>query len=398
MTLCGVIAEYNPFHNGHAWQLEQARLLSGCDYLIVCMDGGMTQRGDVSLLDKWTRTRMALSHGADLVIELPALFAVRSADQFALGGVMTLGALGIDALCFGCETDDLSLLSRLHTAFHASNADIEEDVRRRLAEGKSHARARGEAVAAQLDVDRALIAAPNVTLALEYMRAAEQLQKEIAFYPVARRGSYHDPTLHAFSSAGAIRTAVLSGQTGWQDAMPTDCAGLLSDCLKTGRWADPYALDATLLYLLRRAEHGTPMDELCDVAEGFDNLFERHAQSCTSRAELIAAVKSKRYTYARLNRFCAHVLLNLTRAAAQSHPLPEYVRVLGFRDEARPLLRLLKKNASLPLITDAAQLKNHPLFAFDRAATDLQALSMHAPACRTAAGDLTTPPVILRGE
>lgn len=395
MRLCGVIAEYNPFHNGHAWQLEQAHRLSGCDYLIVCMDGGMTQRGDVALLDKWTRTRMALLHGADLVVELPALFAVRPADQFALGGVMTLGALGIDALCFGCETDDMALLQRLHKAFHASDSDLEEDVKRRLLEGKSHARSRGEAVAESLGVDRALIASPNVTLALEYMRAAEQagcLQKEIALYPVARRGSYHDQTLHAFASASAIRTAVLSGQNGWQDAMPSDCARLLGDCLQSGRWADPTALDTTLLYLLRQ---GAPLYELCDVAEGFENLFERRAQSCSSRAELIAAVKSKRYTYARLNRFCAHALLKLTRADAEAHPLPEYVRVLGFRENARPLLRHLKKSASLPLIADAARLKNHPLFAFDRAATDLQSLSMRAPAFRAAAQDLTAAPVIL---
>ena len=144
MRLCGVIAEYNPFHNGHAHQLAEARRRSGCDYLIVCMDGGMTQRGDAALLDKGTRARMALLHGADLVIELPALFAVRPADWFARGGVLTLGALGVDALSFGCETDDLELLTRLKTAFHGNDPQIEQAVRDRLSAGQSHARARGD--------------------------------------------------------------------------------------------------------------------------------------------------------------------------------------------------------------------------------------------------------------
>ncbi len=220
MRLCGVIAEYNPFHNGHAHQLAEARRRSGCDYLIVCMDGGMTQRGDAALLDKGTRARMALLHGADLVIELPALFAVRPADWFARGGVLTLGALGIDALSFGCETDDLELLTRLKTAFHGNDPSIEQAVRDRLSAGQSHARARGESVSEALNVPSSLLASPNLTLALEYMRAADALERPVEFYPVARRGDYHDPSLGEFSSASAIRAAVRCAAVWTRGAMP----------------------------------------------------------------------------------------------------------------------------------------------------------------------------------
>ena len=377
MRLCGVIAEYNPFHNGHAHQLSEACKRSRCDYLIACMDGGLTQRGDAALLDKGTRARMALMHGADLVVELPALFAVRPADQFARGGVLTLGALGIDALSFGCETDDLALLTRLKTAFHGNDPQIEQAVRDRLREGKSHARARGEAVAEALNVPASLLASPNVTLALEYMRAADALERPIDFYPIARRGDYHDLSLGEFSSASAIRAAVLSGQGGWQSTMPDDCAD---------------ALDTTLIYLLRRAES---LNGLCDVTEGFDNLFLRHAQTCAAREELLEKVKCKRYTYARLNRFCAHVLMNLTQADVLAHPAPEYIRVLGFRRDAQPLMKYLKKNAALPLITDAARLKDNALFRFERIATDLQSLSMAAPDARAAGRDMTEPIVIV---
>lgn len=392
MRLCGVIAEYNPFHNGHAHQLAEARRRSGCDYLIVCMDGGMTQRGDAALLDKGTRARMALLHGADLVIELPALFAVRPADWFARGGVLTLGALGIDVLSFGCETDDLELLTRLKTAFHGNDPSIEQAVRDRLSAGQSHARARGEAVSEALNVPSSLLASPNLTLALEYMRAADALERPVEFYPVARRGDYHDPGLGEFSSASAIRAAVLAGQGGWRSAMPDDCAETLRRCLDEGRYARPDALDTTLIYLLRREKS---LNGLCDVTEGFDNLFLRHAQTCWSREDLLEKVKCKRYTYARLNRFCAHVLMNLTRADAQTHPAPEYIRVLGFRQDAQPLMKHLKKNAALPLITDAARLKNNALFQFERTATDLQSLSMAAPEERAAGRDMTEPVVIV---
>ena len=392
MRLCGIIAEYNPFHNGHAHQLSEACKRSRCDYLIACMDGGLTQRGDAALLDKGTRARMALMHGADLVVELPALFAVRPADQFARGGVLTLGALGIDALSFGCETDDLALLTRLKTAFHGNDPQIEQAVRDRLREGKSHARARGEAVAEALNVPASLLASPNVTLALEYMRAADALERPIDFYPIARRGDYHDLSLGEFSSASAIRAAVLSGQGGWQSTMPDDCAETLRRCLSEGRYASPDALDTTLIYLLRRAES---LNGLCDVTEGFDNLFLRHAQTCAAREELLEKVKCKRYTYARLNRFCAHVLMNLTQADVLAHPAPEYIRVLGFRRDAQPLMKYLKKNAALPLITDAARLKDNALFRFERIATDLQSLSMAAPDARAAGRDMTEPIVIV---
>ena len=326
------------------------------------------------------------------MIELPALFAVRPADWFARGGVLTLGALGVDALSFGCETDDLELLTRLKTAFHGNDPQIEQAVRDRLSAGQSHARARGEAVSEALNVPSSLLASPNLTLALEYMRAADALERPVEFYPVARRGDYHDPGLGEFSSASAIRAAVLAGRDGWRSAMPDDCAETLRRCLDEGRYARPDALDTTLIYLLRREKS---LNGLCDVTEGFDNLFLRHAQTCWSREDLLEKVKCKRYTYARLNRFCAHVLMNLTRADAQAHPAPEYIRVLGFRRDAQPLMKHLRKTAALPLITDAARLKNNAFFQFERTATDLQSLSMAAPEERVAGRDMTEPVVIV---
>jgi len=394
MKLCGVVAEYNPFHNGHAWQLARARALSGCDGLIVCMGGGVSQRGEVMLLDKWTRARMALEHGADVVVELPALFAVRPAEAFARGGVLTLAGLGVDALSFGCETDDLALLRRLARALADESAPLSAETRAGLMAGKSHARARGEAAERLYGLPEGLIGQPNVTLGLEYLRALDALGRPVEVFVVPRRGGYHDAALGEYASASAIRAALETPGADLGAAMPADCLDALRACLADGRVARPDRLDAALIHRLRTAGPEA-LAALADVTEGMERLFIRHAALCGSRDALLARVKCKRYTYARLSRFCACALLGLTRADTLSHPAPEYARVLGFRKDAHPLLRRLSETSALPLVTDPVALKGSPLFRFDSLATDLQALAMDNPDCRAAGQDFTRQIVIV---
>ena len=304
MRLCGVIAEYNPFHNGHAYQLERARALSGCDYVIACMAGGFVQRGEVALLDKWTRARMALMHGADLVVELPALFAVRPAEWFARGGVMTLLGLGVDALSFGCESDDLDLLRRAARLLAAEDDALSADTRRGLDAGLSHARARGEAIERRLALAPGFLNRPNIALALEYLKALDDAGRPVDVCLVRREGDYHGETLSRMAGASAIRAAVMRGEAArTAQAMPPDCFGMMADCLDSGRFARMEALDQALIYQLR----GTDPDELaalCDADEGIERLFAKRAAETGTRAALLARVKSKRYTHARLSRFC----------------------------------------------------------------------------------------------
>ncbi|MBR3503655.1 MAG: nucleotidyltransferase family protein [Clostridia bacterium] len=395
MKLCGVIAEYNPFHNGHAHHLGQARALSGCDWLIVCMAGGVVQRGEVALLDKWTRARMALAHGADLVVELPALFAVRPAEAFARGGVMTLAAMGVDALSFGCETDDLELLRRAARLLAAEDEALSGETRRGLAAGLTHARARGEAVERRLGLPEGFLNRPNTALALEYLKALDGVGRETGVCLVPREGDYHGEALGRFAGASAIRAAALR-ERGAEAAraMPPDCFEAMESCLGAGRFARTEALDQALLFLLRGAKPDE-LAALCDAGEGLERLFIRRAGETGAREALIRAVKSKRYTYARLSRFCAQAMLNLTRDAAQAHPVPEYLRALGFRRDAAPLLRHLKETAALPFVTDAMRLKGNGLFRFDCAATDLQALATASPEARATGQDFTHPIVIV---
>ncbi len=390
MKICGVIAEYNPFHNGHKYQLAEARRLSGCDYLIAVMGGAFSQRGEVMCLDKWTRACMALHNGADLVVELPALFAVRSADHFALGGVKILAGLGADAISFGCETDDLPLLSRVLDLLSHEDDQMKEAIRMRLDEGQSHVRARGEAIAERLGAEAAVIAQPNAALALEYMRINRTLPRPMEVHAVRRTAAYHDQTVHSLASASAIRASLQRHeQDAIRQAMPDSAFELLNASLP-GRIADMSRLDALLIDRLRTMN----ISDLPDTGEGLDNRVQKYAEECGSRETLLAALKCKRYTHARLSRLCAHALLGLTQEFAAAHPEPTYARVLGFRRDAGALLTHLK-NAPLPLVSRPSALRGDDIFRYECRATDLQSLCFGAEEARRAGRDLTEKMIII---
>ena len=395
MQVCGVICEYNPFHRGHALHLSRARSLSGADYVVCVMSGSVTQRGVFARHDKWTRARMALEGGTDLVLELPVRFACASAEEFARGGVSLLAALGVTThLSFGCERDSLPYLNELSSLLREETPEYKQALRAHLDRGLPYPRAR--ALAAQqlcaipgLD---ALIAQPNTALALEYLRA---LPESITPVPIAREGSsYHDEALSALSSATAVRAAIARGDiTAALQSVPSP--DLLRASEARGDVHEEEALTQTLLYLLRTLPAET-LARIAGMTEGLEHLFVRAARSAQTRDELILAVKSKRYTYARLSRICACILLGMTQTIADECPMPAYARVLGFRREAQPLLAAIKKSGNLPLITKAADYnRSDPLFALDLRAQDLWSLGCSNPALRQSGRDFTTSPIIL---
>lgn len=350
------------------------------------------------LLDKWTRTRAALADGADLVIELPALFAVRSADHFALGGVQTLAGIGADCLSFGCETDDYEMLDKILDLLADEDEALQADIRTRLAEGKSHVRARSEAAAARLGISAEILSQPNTALALEYMRVNRTLKKPMQVHIIRRTNGYHDEALTPFASASAIRAAVRRNElvplTG---AMPQKSFELLQFALHSGHFTDISRLDALLIDRLRTASPES-LASLCDVSEGLENRILKCADTAGSREALLAALKCKRYTHARLSRLCAHALLGLTKEITLRNPLPRYARVLGFKKDARALLTYLR-DASLPLVTRTSVLRDtneyRDLFSIERRATDLQSLCMQNEAMRSSGRDLTEKMIIL---
>ena len=393
----GVIAEYNPFHNGHKHHLDETRRLTGCDFLVVAMSGAFSQRGEPALVDKWVRARMALLSGADLVVELPAVFALRTADHFAAGGVQLLSLMGVDGLSFGCETGSLRALNEMSQVLDKEPPELTRLIRAHLEEGKSHARARGEALAECLKLPPELVNAPNTVLALEYLRANRALEKPMKVLVVKRTGEYHSNEMGPMASASAIRKALYDGREREAfEAMPESAATLI----RAGGWAklsNMAALDNLLLYRLRALE-AAQIAALPDVSEGLEMRVKKLCGAAAGRESLLTALKCKRYTMARLSRLLVHALLGMDRALTDSVVSPPYARILGFRDRARPLLREIATHGQVLLVSQASLLSNEPCFRMECRATDVWGLTTADPILRRAGRDFTEKIQILVDE
>lgn len=384
MRIAGVIAEFNPFHRGHEWHLAETRRRTGCDFVVVCMAGSYVQRGTAACLSKWARVEAALRCGADAVFELPALFAVRSADGFARGGVGVLDGLGADVLSFGCETENLTQLQALAELREREPDELSDAVRRGLSEGKSHARARGEAVAAALGLSPETLNAPNLILAAEYVRELRRRRSAMGISVVLRVGDYHDADMGMpFPSATAIRIALAENRRAEALAAVPEAVRRFLDSS-----GSLHAPDDLLLWRLRQMTE-EELAALPGVSEGLEKRILRCAAHAATREELLDALKCKRYTYARLSRILACALLGLTNELILRHPEPEYARLIGMRRDARPLLAELKRRTSLPIVSDPIHLKDDECFQLECRATDLRALQCDDLAQRRAGQEFT---------
>ena len=389
MRAVGIIAEYNPFHAGHALQLARARAMTGADAVIVAMSGAFTQRGEPALIDKWARARMALTAGADLVVELPCLFALREARGFAEGGVRLLSALGmVDALSFGCEPEGMALIDEVARCLSDEPEPYRALLRTGLARGLSYPRARAEAAAAYLRLDPDALNRPNFALALEYAQANARLARPLTLLPVERTSDYHGLELGKVCSASAIRAAVDRGEVSAAlEGVPAQCRAELAREL--GRRATPRLIDDLALIRLR----GMSPAELSaypGLGEGLESLICRQARRCPSAAELIAACKSKRYTLSRLRRLLPQVALGITHDMQAAHPAPEYIRVLACRRDALGLLGEIKRCGTLPLVSDVARMsESDAMWALETRATDLWGMCTDCAEYRLAGRDYT---------
>ena len=395
MRVCAVICEYNPFHNGHARHLTLAREKSGADFMLCLMSGALTQRGAFARHDKWLRARMALLGGADLVLELPCRFACAPAPDFASGGVALLRALGVVThLSFGCEAQSLDILFAARDALRNESPAFQSVLKDALDRGLPYPRARALAAesASGLSGLAEQIALPNAALALEYLQA---LPDGISAVPILREGcGYHDSSPSPLASATGVRAALTMGDVQTAGAAVPFPEELLS-AEQRGEFHSEDALTQALFYRLRTMDAASLRD-IVGMDEGLEYRFLRAAQTAASREELIAAIKSKRYTHARLSRLCAHILLGVSRDFTAEHRTPTYARVLGFRKDAAPLLRAIKAHASIPLVTKAAAFdRADPLFSLDVRAQDLWSLGVSNPALRACGRDFTTSPITL---
>ena len=370
METAGIVAEYNPFHRGHAWHIAETRRRLGGDAPVVCvMSGHWVQRGECALADKWLRAALALDRGADLVVELPTPWAMASAESFARGAVSLLAATGVvDVLSFGSETGELAPLEEAAAALDAP--DYPERLRAALGRGLSFPAARQEAAGA------ACLSAPNNNLGVEYLRSLRALGSTIRPLTVPRQGAGHDgPAAGGYASASELRRLLRAGRGA--EAAPYLTAPW------SGELADMQHIERAVLARLRTMGEGD-WAALPDGggAEGLPSRLAKAAREVVSLEDFYTRAKTRRYTHARLRRLALAAFLGLR--AAERPAAPPYVRVLGLGGRGRALLRRMKDTCPLPVIVKPAQAREldgpaRTLFESEARYTDLYGLCFPAP-------------------
>ena len=384
MKVTGIIAEYNPFHQGHAYHLSRARELTGADRVLVVMGGNFMQRGEPAIIDKYTRTEMALRNGADLVLELPAASATGSAEYFAEGAVELLDASGVvNELCFGSELGELEPLEKAAELLLEEPEDYQELLRAELKKGKTFPEARETALSAFLP-KQSLLASPNNILAIEYIKALKRRKSSIRPLTIQRLGSYHGEDgqpagaphtvsgnlPESFASASTIRCqlhtlekqivtsceqpAFGSLMTALAKELPPSSFGLLKDVLLADRLVQAEDFSLPLHYRLMQAKEPLEFSVYLDVSEELSRRIYSLRQEFTGWNAFLDLVRTRQYTRSRVSRALLHILLDIRQEEVLP---PTHLRVLGFRREASDLLSEIKKKSRLPLITKAA---GHP--------------------------------------
>lgn len=369
MKTVGLITEYNPFHNGHAYHIEKAKMLTGADRVIVVMSGDFVQRGAPAVMPKHLRAESALLSGASLIIELPVCFATGSAEYFAQGSISLLNQLGcIDSICFGSECGDLHLLKEIAQILADEPIEYQTALKQALKEGASFPAARQEALNIYSDKYSEILASPNNILGIEYLKALAKIHSKMEPFTIKRIGAgYHDMDIDGqFSSATAIRSDIYQladvnssseslPLTHIQTQVPSSCHELMKKNYQT-RYpvkADDFSL---LLKAKLLSETAGSLSHYLDMSPELANRILRLRNDYLIFEQFCDLLKTKELTRSRISRSFIHVLLGITNdwLTAMKAPAP-YARILGFRRDHADLLGILKRTSDIPLITSPAR-------------------------------------------
>ena len=391
MSVVGFIAEYNPFHYGHKYHLEESKKLTGAKFSIGIMSGSFLQRGEPALVDKWTRAKMAIDNGVDLIIELPFLFSSQSAELFAYGGVNLLENLNIvDFLSFGSESGELSPLKDIAKILSKEPEHYISQLKYNLSLGMSYPVSRSKALCEYInsncpnkDYDyENIISKSNNILAVEYLKALIKIDSKIEPVSIKRSGSdYNDLNLGAgFASATAIRHEIrLNGISATKDLIPSETYHWLLEYLdqyENFNHLDNYS--QIVLYLLRTIDKES-LATLMDIEIGLENRMINMSHKHTNVTSLINSIITKRYPRTRIQRLLMHLIHDLKGDKFRElyKDYPSYIRVLGANQNGLTLLNRIKENSSLPIITKFADYKNYKdenlqeVLNLDKLSTDL---------------------------
>ena len=354
MKIGGIVAEYNPFHNGHKYQIEKSKELGELTHVAAVMSSNYVQRGETALVSKWARAEMAVKNGVDLVIELPTLWSTAHAQRFALGGVSLLDSLGcVDTLSFGSECGDIDELIACKNALNSEA--VEEMMKENLETGLSFASARAAAlrtVCGNRFFD--LLDGANNTLGIEYLNALDTLGSKITPMTVKRTGASHDSIMRSenFASASEIRRLMLENNSEWERYVPQSVVeiynrekeNLLAPC-------SIQKLEFSILCCMRQLRV-EDIAQSPDISEGIEFRIHDAALKASSLEELYSLAKTKRYSHARIRRIVLHAFLGFTAADYKENP--PYIHVLAMNDSGKEILKEAKEKAKLPIVTKAS--------------------------------------------
>ena len=364
MKVVGIIAEFNPFHNGHKYLIEKAKEITGADYAVIVMSGNFTQRGTPAITDKYVRTQMALQNGADLVIELPTHYACSSAEFFAHGAITLFNKLGVvDSICFGSESGNITNLYNVAKILADEPEEYKQQLKLFLKRGYSYPLARNQALEATIPdfvnyMD--VIKTPNNILGIEYLKALIRTNSSITPYTIPRIGSgYHDRKLSvAYSSAIAIRQSLQFGNSleKIEEQVPDNCLPILSEHFNK---TYPIFMDdfSTILKYKLLTEASNGFDKYADISSDLSDKIKKNMFKINTIHNFCDLLKSKDLTHARINRCLGHILLNIQQDemdTLKENGSIHYARILGFKENSNDLLSEAKKKTSIPLITKLA--------------------------------------------
>lgn len=354
MKISGIIVEYNPLHNGHLYHLNEVKRISESDCIIAVMSGNFTQRGEPAIINKTIRTFLALKAGVDIVVELPYIYAVGHSDLFSFGAISILNHLGVNEIIFGSEENNLSLLKEISQIIDTPLFnDLLKDY---LDKGFSYPESASLSINDTLKKDIRLL--PNDLLALQYTRQANKINKNINVKSIKRiHNNYHDKdiNLEGITSATSIRNALINKQD-ISNTVPSYTLKALNNTT-LHYWENYYPYLKYKIISMKDA-----LENIHDVNEGFQNAIINNINQCNDFTQLVTNLTSKRYTKGKVQRILTHILNHITKDEVSKHQIhngPQYIRILGFKKEKSHIIKQLKENSLLPVITNINKSNYH---------------------------------------
>lgn len=386
MTIVGLITEYNPFHNGHLYHLRESKKVTNADYSIAVMSGNYVQRGCPAFIDKWSRAKMALENGVDMVIEIPTYYATSSAELFAHGSIKLLHDTNIvDYVCFGSEIGSMDFMNHIASLLSQEDEEYQITLRQFLDTGLGFATSRTKALYhilksknnmpySEEDFSK-LLSSPNNILGIEYLKSLKRLDSSIKPATIQRVASgYHEENIsNNISSASGIRRAIMEHKKGMTDirhTLPEPSYRILKECFDKGQ--GPVDLNHFTKLLHYQLSMMTPNElmHIQEISEGLENRIYKASHNYQEISQLLDEIGTKRYTSSRLSRALLNTLLHVTKERFQYYNQqggPQYIKILGARKESREVLfSALKEKAKLPLVTNMGRhIRNLPTTAYD---------------------------------